>query len=244
MIDSKENKRKILQFFLKNIESEGVCQKSYEKSFIEAKIDFGAAELIFENGILDLLDFYSEEIVSEVEKSIKKNEKFAVLRINEKINFALIQLFLSQKNQRLAAFQIHKYYLNLSNFRDFGEIYRPKIFAFKNAFYFADKIWLAIGDETTDFNFYTKRLVLAKVIIRAFFAFLKDESENLAKTQEVIDKEIAKVLKFEKFKAKVKNSAKIDGFEEKFSDFCQKAKNEVKNPKEFIKNLPFIRLFK
>ena len=54
-------------------------------------------------------------------------------------------------------------------------------------------IWFGINDKSTDFNFYTKRLTLAKIILRTLFVFVKDESADLMATKKFIDLQIEKL---------------------------------------------------
>jgi rpsU-divergently transcribed protein len=50
---------------------------------------------------------------------------------------------------------------------------------------------------STDFNFYSKRITLAKVITRCFLFYVNDESDNSLKTQNFIDSQINKIITFE-----------------------------------------------
>ena len=114
--------------------------------------------------------------------------------------------------------------------------------AFKHAGKIADFIWIAIGDKSTDFNFYSKRLTLSKIILQTFAIFIKDESTDLENTKKFIDLQIEKVMKFEKFKAKIKNFSA--NFKEKSCEFFQDENGNIKPAKQVLQDLPFIRLFK
>ena len=58
-----------------------------------------------------------------------------------------------------------------------------------------DAIWYAIGDRSTDFNFYTKRGLLAGVYTATLFYWLNDKSEGTAATWTFLDRRIAEVMK-------------------------------------------------
>jgi ubiquinone biosynthesis protein COQ9 len=58
-----------------------------------------------------------------------------------------------------------------------------------------DAIWYAIGDRSTDFNFYTKRGLLAGVYTATLFYWLNDKSEGAAATWTFLDRRIAEVMK-------------------------------------------------
>lgn len=57
-----------------------------------------------------------------------------------------------------------------------------------------DAIWRACGDTAVDFNFYTKRGLLAGVYSAALLYWLNDQSEGFAETWGFIDRRIADVM--------------------------------------------------
>jgi ubiquinone biosynthesis protein COQ9 len=58
-----------------------------------------------------------------------------------------------------------------------------------------DAIWYAAGDTATDYNFYTKRLLLAGVYSSTVLFWLNDKSEGYAETWAFLDRRIAEVVK-------------------------------------------------
>ncbi len=58
-----------------------------------------------------------------------------------------------------------------------------------------DAIWHAAGDTSTDYNFYTKRLLLAGVYSTTLLFWLGDESEGRAATWAFLDRRIEEVVK-------------------------------------------------
>ena len=58
-----------------------------------------------------------------------------------------------------------------------------------------DAIWYAAGDRATDYNFYTKRLLLAGVYSSTLLVWLNDGSEGHATTWAFLERRIAEVLK-------------------------------------------------
>lgn len=68
----------------------------------------------------------------------------------------------------------------------------------------ADAVWDAIGDQTTDGNWYTKRAILSAVWMSTVTFWLGDNSPGFEATHDFIDRRIADVLTFEKNKARLK----------------------------------------
>ena len=58
-----------------------------------------------------------------------------------------------------------------------------------------DAIWHGIGDRSTDYNFYTKRLLLAGVLSTTTVFWLDDKSDDHEATWNFLDRRIDEVLK-------------------------------------------------
>lgn len=65
----------------------------------------------------------------------------------------------------------------------------------------ADAIWRALGDNSTDVNWYTKRMTLSAVYSATVLYWLGDDSDGQAATWAFLDRRIADVMRFEKAKA-------------------------------------------
>ena len=67
----------------------------------------------------------------------------------------------------------------------------------------ADTIWRAAGDTATDYNHYTKRLILGGVYSATLVVWLADETEGTTDTWTFLDRRIDGIMRFEKGKAKL-----------------------------------------
>lgn len=65
----------------------------------------------------------------------------------------------------------------------------------------ADLMWRLAGDTATDYNHYSKRLILSGVYASTLLAWLDDQSEGWADTAAFLDRRLADVMSFEKWKA-------------------------------------------
>jgi ubiquinone biosynthesis protein COQ9 len=68
----------------------------------------------------------------------------------------------------------------------------------------ADLIWRALGDTSTDENFYTKRAILSGVLASTYARWFADNAPDSADTWAFLDARIENVMQFEKFKARLK----------------------------------------
>lgn len=69
-----------------------------------------------------------------------------------------------------------------------------------------DAIWRVVGDRSTDFNFYTKRALLAGVYAATLVYWLGDDSENFERTWRFLDRRIADVVGAIKARRRLTNS--------------------------------------
>ena len=71
-----------------------------------------------------------------------------------------------------------------------------------------DAIWYAAGDTATDWNWYTKRGLLAGVFSATVLYWLNDESKGRAETWDFLDRRLADVARFGKATGKLKERFK------------------------------------
>lgn len=70
----------------------------------------------------------------------------------------------------------------------------------------ADAMWRLAGDRATDFNHYTKRVILAGVYAATLAVFVDDKSEDKAETMAFLDRRLAGIGRFEKVKAQLRGN--------------------------------------
>ncbi len=68
----------------------------------------------------------------------------------------------------------------------------------------ADRVWRALGDKSTDENFYSKRAILSGVLASTYARWFTDTSPDHSETWAFLDARIENVMQFEKFKARLK----------------------------------------
>lgn len=233
IFDSKQTKELVLKEFLQICTFEGWSDESLQKAVKNCKIEEKFTNFIFENGCLEVADFYIDLKNEELAKKTGEIEGFLDKKIRDKIRLSLYIRFEIEDREILK--RLMEFYSNPKNLINskFGP--RPAINLIKSYFKISDFIWKNINDSSTDFNFYTKRLTLAKIIKLTLNQFFKDETVELLETKKFIDLEIEKIMQFEKKKAKVKNIIKENFLDEN---------SKLKSPKEILKNLPFFRLIK
>ncbi len=235
LLDSRETKEKVLAEFLKICTFDGWSDSALSQAVYNSGISESFTNLIFENGCLEIAEFYIWSQNQKVSEKIQAIENFHTQKIRDKIRLALYARFEIEKDHQVAIQRLINFYLNPKNFTSFEVGAKPIIQGMRDCFKIADFIWREVRDQSTDFNFYTKRITLAKIILRSSLIFVKDDSENFTRTKNFIDSQIANVMKFEKRKMQVKKIVTATFLNEN---------GDLKSPKEIVKNLPFFRLIK
>jgi ubiquinone biosynthesis protein COQ9 len=77
----------------------------------------------------------------------------------------------------------------------------------------ADAIWKALGDTSTDLNWYTKRATLSGVYGATVLFWLGDDSTGHQATWDFLDRRIEDVMRIEKFKAKFRENPVSKAFQ-------------------------------
>lgn len=70
----------------------------------------------------------------------------------------------------------------------------------------ADHVWTALGDESRDGNWYSKRAILSGVWASTVLYWLGDDSPGHADTLAFIDRRIEDVMRFEKLKGQLRDN--------------------------------------
>lgn len=241
ILDSFESKEKILLNYLEIAGVEGWNDHSLTLAFNKANIDEKFIPIIFENGLFSLLEFHIEYFNLKTQEQVAKINDFNERKIREKISILILTRFEVEKNHRLALQRLLNFFIDLKNIASNKSLVKPYAMASLSVYKIADMMWKYIDDKSTDINFYSKRIILSKILIRCFFTFIKDNDE-LKSTKNLIDQQIDKVINFAKIKENFKNNSQ--NLKNKFDDFLTDENGFIKSPKQVIKSLPFFRLFK
>jgi len=70
-----------------------------------------------------------------------------------------------------------------------------------------DDMWYAAGDRSTDWNFYSKRMLLGGVYSSTLLVWLDDDSEDFADTRAFLARRIENVMQVPKIKGRFKDLA-------------------------------------
>ena len=206
-----EMRETVLAKALPHAAFDGFTDGLLRKAGAEAGVTATDLARLFEDGPISLVEFYSTSTDAEMEKRLAAMDMKA-MKIRARIAAAV--------RTRLAILKPHKEaarraaaLLSLPMHAALGArlVYRT-----------VDAMWRAAGDTATDFNFYTKRGILAGVYGSTAMRWFNDTSEDEAPTEEFLAARIENVMQFEKFKTKAKEALS------NFPAFAEWAKSKTK----------------
>jgi ubiquinone biosynthesis protein COQ9 len=185
----------VLMAALPHAAFDGFTQSVLEKAGKEAHLGKAEIERLFENGPVSLVEFYSTWADAEMEKKLAATDLKA-MKIRQRIAAAV--------KARLSVLKPHKEAAR----RAAALLSLPMNAALgaKLMYRTVDAMWRAAGDTSTDFNFYTKRGILAGVYGSTAMRWFSDTSDDEKATDEFLAARIENVMQFETLKAKAKEA--------------------------------------
>ncbi len=190
-------KADILGAALKHAPFDGFTDKALERASKDAGADAAALARLFPEGPLSLVEAFSDSADDAMEVALAK-KKLATMKIRERIKAAVWARIDALREHKEAARRAGAF-LTLPPHAGTG---------LKLLYRTVDRMWRAVGDTSTDFNFYTKRAILSGVYSATLMRWFTDDSEDEAATHEFLDARIENVMQFEKLKAQVKERTK------------------------------------
>ena len=197
---------KVLNFAKVSVLEKGLNQNSLENISKKYDLDINEIDLLFPEGNIDLIKFALERLNNELEEYCRKIDLIR-LPIHKRIRQILLsKISLMNKNKIF----YRSIFLNLliphKNFSLSGQLYKS-----------VDQIWFIAGDSSTDFNFYTKRLILSAIYSRIMLFFFNNNNQQ--DLENILDESLKKVSKIPEIKSKFKI----------FKEYFPKVANFVKN---------------
>ena len=188
-------KKAILKEALKDAAFDGFNDSVLAKAGKKVDADKAALARLFPEGGLSLIEYFSSSIDEAMEEKLKALD-LSKRKIRERIKLAVLtRLALLAPNKEGARRAAATMTLPMHAGRGAKMMYRT-----------VDAMWRAAGDTSTDFNFYTKRGILAGVYGSVLVRWFNDTGEDETATEAFLDARIENVMQFEKFKAKTKEA--------------------------------------
>lgn len=185
----------ILDAALNEAAFEGWTDVMLAKAAQKAGLPKGAAALYFPDGVIDVIQFWSDQMDAAARAKIEALD-IAAMKIRDRVTES-VAIRLSEVGRHEEAARRAQARLSLPDGIGTGA---------KLTWNAADMIWRAIGDTSTDANFYSKRGVLSAVLASTAPIWLSDALPGKPDARRFLDRRIANVMQFEKVKAQVRKA--------------------------------------
>ena len=185
------NKRlKILKLAKLIIAEEGLNLNTFETIALKHNLNINEINLLFPDGNKDLLKYSLEQLNIELQEYCKSIDliRLPLHKRIRKILLSKIEIMNKEKN-------FYKKILLKSLLPN------KTISLSKQLYKSIDQIWYLAGDTSVDFNFYTKRLILAGIYSRVVLFFFNNNNQN--ELENLLDLNLKRVAKIPELKSKI-----------------------------------------
>ena len=191
-IDLNKIRNSILLEAKKQVVFYGWNENIFDNIANNSKFNIEEIITLFPNGYIALIEMYIDTINDKMIKQSKKID-FYRLKTHERIKKLLILRLKIMAEEKKIISKTYFHLLLPQNYR----------VSYKSLYKTVDLIWYIAGDNSTDFNFYTKRAILASIYSSVILHFVNNN--NLDKTIDLLNLQLKRVSKIPIIKSKVKD---------------------------------------
>ena len=192
-MDKQKAAEEIIEHALPLVPFEGWTTATLGKAALEAGYKKTDAIRVFPSGAIEAVDEYARIIDRKMLAELK-NYNLETMKIRARITAAVrLRLEMQTPNREAVRKVVAMHNSPFYAHRGLRALYET-----------VDNIWYAIGDTSTDFNFYTKRFSLAAVYSATLLFWLNDHSMGFEATWDFLNHRIENIMKIEAAKKQVK----------------------------------------
>lgn len=200
-IDINATRDRLIEAVLPHVPFDGWGNAALDRAAEDTGIARDGARALFPGGARDLVNWHSRWADRRMMAALEKSG-LEEMRIRDRIAFAVMTRFEQNAGDREA----------VRSALSFLALPRNAALAAELLYRTVDDIWFACGDRSTDWNFYSKRGLLAGVYSSTLMVWLNDESEDFADTRAFLDRRIGNVMAIPKIKSRAKKIGDVAFF--------------------------------
>ena len=190
--DLDRERTQILLATLPHVPFDGWTQVVIEAGIADAGLDSDLAWRAFPGGPADVVEFFSQYADRKM-VAVLENMPLEDMRVRDRIA-EVVRVRLDLLAGHREAVRRALAFLALPAHTALGMSCLART---------VDKMWRAAGDTSTDFNFYTKRGLLAGVYGATLLAWLADETEDFSDTWAFLERRIGDVMEIQKARGRL-----------------------------------------
>ena len=202
------DRRKWLLAALDAVPQTGWTPEVWPKTAKKLGCDAALAEIVFPNGIKGLVEEFNLWADAAMEARITRDAGYPHMKVRQKIAFAVRARLETLAGREEA----------LRRLLAWSAVPTNAVTALKGLYATVSTAWYAAGDTSTDYNFYTKRALLAGVVTATTLFWLNDDSAKKAATWAYLDSRIDDVMQIGQ---KIGQAKQFGSLAEKFMRYRQ-----------------------
>lgn len=186
--------KRILEASLPHVAFDGWTMTTLERGARDLGLPAQEAQRAFPGGVIEAIDAHSQFADAQMLETLRKEYSLATMRIRDRIATCVMVRLRYASPQREAVRRAVAHVMQPWNAaKGIAMLHRT-----------VDAMWREAGDTSTDWNYYSKRMLLAKVYLSTLYAWFDDESADLVETEAFLRRRIENVMQIEKIKGKTK----------------------------------------
>jgi len=191
-----EARRRFLPALLRHVSFDGWSTRAFKHVAKDLGENFDVVRQAFPGGATGMVGAFIKAADEDMVRALAK-QYLKDLKIRERIALAIrlrIEAAAPHREAVRRGVALHAVPFNTPH-------------ALRSLYGTVDAIWTGIGDTSTDFNFYTKRALLAGVYSSTLLYWLDDQSDEFVDTWNFLDRRIEDVMRIQKAKGRVEGAA-------------------------------------
>ena len=188
-----EIKDEITEAFMAGAVFDGLDWDAVEAASVASGHEKAMAKAVFPDGLSGVLSHFVEMTDRKMLAALEGLD-VTEMRVRDRITAAV--------RARLEILAPYKEAVKLASL--YWSIPPRNIAASKLVWRTADKIWTWAGDESKDYNYFTKRGLLSAVLVSTMTAWIGDDGDELDNSFAFLDRRIENVMQFGRIIGKIK----------------------------------------
>ena len=192
MTETDALREKLMDAAIAHVPFDGWGDKSLLAAAKDLGVDAALARNAFPGGAIEIIEFHSV-LADRRMMAAYEAEATSELKLREKVALAIrLRLWANAAHREAIRRALTILALPINAPLAARLLYRT-----------VDAVWHAVGDRSTDYNFYTKRMLLSGVYSSTVLFWINDKSVDCAETWAFLDRRIADVMQIPKAMARL-----------------------------------------
>jgi ubiquinone biosynthesis protein COQ9 len=183
-----EIKQKIMDEALQHIPFDGWDENVLINACTKLDYDPNYVKIYFPNGVRDLITLFLNDISTKMIAKLDQTD-LKSMKVREKIKLSILTKLDLILPHREVVRKITAYSMLPQNL----------CFSLDKLWCSSSEIWYLVGDNSTDYNYYTKRGLLSTLYGSTILYWLSDESDDYVDTKDFVARRINDIISFASF---------------------------------------------